>query len=215
MTPHAGPARLPSRRGRPAQAYDAAMAAQMPVDGAPAPPAQTGLLVGFGLGAVIAICFGAYARVHDPSGESVVVLFFTAQIQLKVWFATVAFVLAGLQVTSALWLYGKIGGSAPAWLGDAHKLMGTFAFLFTLPVAYHCLWALGYSADPTIDRVFVHSLFGCLFYGAFVSKVLVVRSSGLPDWALPVAGAALFTTLVVIWFTSAFWFFTTFDGPKL
>jgi hypothetical protein len=192
------------------------MAAQPPVAGAPAPPAQTGLLVGFGLGAVIAICFGAYARVHDPANESVVVLFFTAQIQLKVWFATVAFALAIAQVLTAMRIYGKLGsGSAPAWLGDAHKLMGTLAFLFSLPVAYHCLWSLGYTVDPTIDRVFVHSLFGCLFYGAFVSKVLVVRTENLPGWALPVAGGAVFTTLVVVWFTSAAWFFTSFDGPKL
>ena len=170
--------------------------------------------MGFGLGAVIALCFGAYARVHDPSGETVVVLFFSGQIQLKVWLATVAFVLAGLQVLSALWMYGKIGSNAPPWLGDAHKLLGTLAFLFTLPVAYHCLWSLGYKVDPTLDRVFVHALFGCLFYGAFVSKVLVVRSDNLPGWALPVAGAAVFTSLVVLWFTSSFWFFTTFDGAK-
>jgi hypothetical protein len=191
------------------------MAAVPPVAGAPAAPANTGLLVGFGFGAVIALCFGAYARVHDPSGESVVVMFFSGQIQLKVWFATVAFALALLQMLSALRMYGKIGsGSAPAWLGDAHRLLGTLAFLFTLPVAYHCLWSLGYTVDPTLDRVFLHSLFGCLFYGAFVSKVLVVRSSGLPGWALPVAGGAVFTTLVVLWFTSSFWFFTTFDGAK-
>lgn len=170
------------------------------------------MLVGFGLGALIAICFGAYARVHDPSGESVVVMFFSGQIQLKVWFATVAFALAILQVLSALWMYGKIGSDAPPWLGDTHRLLGTLAFLFTLPVAYHCLWSLGYSADPTLDRVFVHSLFGCLFYGAFVSKVLVVRSTNLPGWALPLAGSAVFTTLVVLWFTSSYWFFTSFDG---
>ena len=53
------------------------MAAVPPAAGAPAVPARTGLLVGFGLGAIIALCFGAYARVHDPSGETVAVLFFS------------------------------------------------------------------------------------------------------------------------------------------
>jgi Family of unknown function (DUF6529) len=198
--------------------YDAPMAGMVGhpnVAGAPPTSARTGLLLGFGLGAAIAVAFGAYARVHDPTGESVVVLFFSGQIQLKAWFATVAVALALVQVGSALWLYGKLGVPAPAWLGDAHRLAGTLAFLFSLPVAYHCLWSLGYTADPTLDRVFVHSVAGCLFYGAFVSKVLVVRSSGLPGWALPVAGGAVFATLVVIWLTSSFWFFTTFDGPKL
>src|SRR5262249_875721 len=115
-------------RGR---VYDAPMAGVPPVAGAPAAPARTGptgLLSGFGLGALIALGFGAYARVHAPSGETVVVLFFSGQIQLKVWLATVAVTLAVLQLGSALWMYGKIGRSpAPAWLGDAHKLMGTLA----------------------------------------------------------------------------------------
>jgi Family of unknown function (DUF6529) len=170
-------------------------------------------LLGFGIGAAIAVAFGVYARVHNPTGEAVVVLFFTDQIQLKAWFATVSVVLAVGQVLSALWMYGKLGSTpAPSWLGDAHRLAGTTAFLFSLPVAYHCLWSLGYEADPTLDRVFLHSLAGCIFYGAFVSKVLVVRSSGLPGWALPVAGGLVFTALVLVWATSSFWFFTNFDG---
>lgn len=183
--------------------------------GAAAAPVRTGLLVGFGLGPAIAVSLGVYARLHDPTGESVVVLFFSGQIQLKAWFATVAVVLAVLQVVGALWLYGKLGPAPPAWLGDAHRLTGTLAFLVSLPVAYHCLWSLGYTTDASLDRVFVHSVAGCLFYGAFVSKVLIVRSSGLPGWTLPLAGGLVFTSLVVVWLTSSFWFFTTFDGPKL
>ncbi|MGH9209706.1 MAG: DUF6529 family protein [Acidimicrobiales bacterium] len=191
------------------------MAGNPTVAGAPATPVRAGLLLGFGLGAAIAVAFGVYARVHDPTGEAVVVLFFTDQIQLKAWFATVSVVLAIGQVVSALWMYGKLGSAAPAWVGDAHRLAGTTALLFSLPVAYHCLWSLGYEGDPTLDRVFLHSLAGCVFYGAFVSKVLVVRSSGLPGWALPVAGGLVFTALVVVWLTSSFWFFTSFDGALL
>jgi hypothetical protein len=115
-----------------------------------------------------------------------------------------------MQVTSALRLYGKIGtGPAPAWLGEVHRLSGTIAFLLTLPVAYHCLWSLGFNADPGFDRVFVHSIAGCLFYGAFAAKVLVVRMDRLPGWALPLAGGLVFTALVTAWLTSAFWFFDT------
>ncbi|HEX8803377.1 MAG TPA: DUF6529 family protein [Acidimicrobiales bacterium] len=183
--------------------------------GAPTAPVPAGLLAGFGLGAAIAVCFGIYARAHDPSGETVAVLWFSGQIQMKVWFATVAAALAVVQVVTALWIYGKIGSGAPGWAGDLHRLLGTLAFLFSLPVAYHCLWSLGYKADPTFGRVLFHAVFGCLLYGAFVAKVLVVRTSGLPGWALPLAGGVLFSALVVVWFTSAFWFFTTFDGPKL
>ena len=79
------------------------------------------------------------------------------------------------------------------------------------PVAYHCLWALGFQSDDT--RSLAHSLFGCFFYGAFATKVLVVRAKGLPGWALPVAGGAVLTALVGVWLTSSLWYFTTVDFP--
>ena len=51
-----------------------------------------------------------------------------------------------------------------------------------------------------------HSLLGCLFYGAFATKVVVVRSHGLPGIALPLAGGVLFTILIATWLTSGLWF---------
>ena len=79
---------------------------------------------------------------------------------MKVWFATVALFFAVVQVTTALWLYGKLGPPAPPWLGSAHRISGRLAFLFSLPVVYHCLWSLGFQSTDT--RVLVHSIFGCL-----------------------------------------------------
>ena len=40
--------------------------------------------------------------------------------------------------------------------------------------------------------------------------MLVLPKRGLPGWVLPVLGAVVFTLLVAIWFTSAYWFFGTF-----
>ena len=164
-------------------------------------------------GAAVAVSLGVYARVHDPSGLSLVTLFFTATINLKVWLATGAFALALFQLVSALRLYGKIGsGRPPRWLGRAHRASGTGAFLLSIPVAYHCLWALGFQS-VTETRVLIHGLAGCFFYGALMSKVLIVRSRRLPGWTLPVVGGSLFTALTVIWLTSSFWFFTTQEFP--
>jgi hypothetical protein len=36
---------------------------------------------------------------------------------------------------------------------------------------------------------------------------LIVRSRHMPSWALPVIGGAVFSALVVVWSTSALWFF--------
>ena len=45
---------------------------------------------------------------------------------------------------------------------------------------------------------------------AFLAKMLIVRAKGFPGWALPIAGVVLFSILVGLWLTSAFWFFSTF-----
>jgi hypothetical protein len=173
--------------------------------------------VAFGAGAALAVALGVYGRVHDPTGHALFTLFFTSTLTMKAWLATVAVVLAIVQVLTALRLYGKVRwpASAPAWLGDAHRLSGTLAFVFSLPVAFHCLWALGFKAHPSQARVFAHSLLGCAFYGAFAAKVIIVRAKGLPGWALPVAGGLVFSALVAVWATSSLWFFTHVGFPNI
>lgn len=165
-----------------------------------------GLLV---TGGAVSVALGVYGKVHDPTGRRPYTLFFSSTINLKVWFATVVLVLAVVQVLTALRLYGRIRvpRTLPAWWGDAHRLSGTLAFLVSLPVAYQCLWGLGYQTTTT--RVAVHSALGCFFYGAFVMKVLAVRVRGLPGWVLPVAGGLAFTALVAVWCTSTLWFLTS------
>ena len=76
-----------------------------------------------------------------------------------------------VQVLLALWMFGKIGrGPAPAWVGPTHRLVGTLAFLVSLPIAYHCLWSLGFESSADHARRFWHSLFGCAFYGVFTLR---------------------------------------------
>jgi hypothetical protein len=165
-------------------------------------------------GAAVSVALGVYGRVHDPTGEKPYTLFFSDTINFKVWFATVAVFLAAVQVLLALRLYGRIHvpRRSPPWLGEAHRLTGIVAFGFTLPVAYQCLWALGFQSTDT--RVLVHSLLGCFFFGVFTIKVLAVRMHGLPSWVLPVVGGTVFATLVLIWFTSSIWFWREFGFPS-
>jgi len=179
-----------------------------------APPATNRrLLVALVVGAGVATGLGVYGNVHDPTGRSLVTLFFTGTINLKAWLATFVFALAGFQLYTALRIYGKIGsGETPAWMGSAHRLSGAAAFLLSIPVAYHCLWALGFTADAG-TRVLAHSILGCFFYGAFAAKVLIVRSKDIAGWVLPVLGGSVFSAVVLIWFTSSFWFFTTVEFP--
>jgi len=159
----------------------------------------------------VAIALGVYGRVHDPTQHALFTLFFTNTIRMKAWLATAVIVLAVVQILLALRLYGKVSvpRHAPAWLGDFHRLTGTLAFIVSLPVAFHCLWSLGFQSHLGDGRTFIHSLLGCVFYGAFATKIIVVRSKNLPDWALPAVGGTVFATMVGLWLTSSLWFFRT------
>ena len=171
-------------------------------------------LVGAALvGAAISVALGAYGRTHSPTGERILHVGFADTITMKAWLATGVIALVGAQLGSALWMFGRLPrlGPAPGWIAPLHRWTGTAAFLLTLPVAYHCLWSLGFQ-DRT-PRVLVHSITGCAFYGAFATKLLVLRSDRMPRWAVPVAGALLLSALTIIWSTSALWFFTGVELP--
>jgi hypothetical protein len=109
-------------------------------------------------------------------------------------------------------MYRKLPGAgvAPKRVGLTHRIVGGVAFVVTLPVAIHC--AIAYGVQVTDPRVLVHSIAGCFFYGAFVAKVLLVQTKRLPGWTLPVAGGILAVLLIVLWYTSALWYY---NGLKL
>ena len=176
-------------------------------------PAFRRLLIAGLLGAGIALTLGIYGNAHSPASDLTITLGFTNTITMKVWLATIALVFAVVQLLSALWMYGRLPlGAAPAWLGGLHRVSGRLAFLVSLPVAYHCLYQLGF--QHTSARVLIHSTLGCLFYGAFAAKVLIVRSRNLPGSALPLAGGLVFVLLVYIWLTSALWYIDQFGFPS-
>jgi Family of unknown function (DUF6529) len=173
------------------------------------PSAATKLVVPCVIGALVALTLGIYGRLHSPTGIAVNIAGFSSPGSVKSWLATVATVLAVVQVVSALVMYGKVPRvTAPAWIGGLHRWSGRFAFLLAVPVAIHCLYALGFQSYST--RVLIHSLLGCAFFGAFSVKMLILPKRGLPGWVLPLVGAIVFTLLVAIWFSSAYWFFSTF-----
>jgi uncharacterized protein DUF6529 len=128
-------------------------------------------------------------------------------LHLKVWFASVAVALALAQLVTAAWIFRKLPWPRPPWIPVLHRWVGRLALLCTIPVAYHCIFRLGFQTADT--RVLAHSLFGCAVYGAFAAKVTIVRLHRFPRWVLPSAGGLLFAVLVGVWYSSALWFFRT------
>src|SRR3984893_11393995 len=135
-------------------------------------------------------------------------LFFSNTLHMKAWLTTAAFLLGLGQLLTAARIYGKLRFPPEGRLYPLlHRWSGRAAILLTVPAAYHCIFKLGFGTYDA--RAFIHSLLGASFYGAFSAKVLIVRTSGYPGWALPMAGGVLFAILMVLWFTSAFWLFGT------
>jgi hypothetical protein len=118
-----------------------------------------------------------------------------------------------VQVFTASWMWGRLPGARtrPEWLSPVHRWSGTIAFVVSIPVALHCLWSLGFATSSW--RLIVHGAAGCLFYGAYATKMIGLRLRGMPRWFLPAAGGAVFTLFVVVWLTSAAWFFSRSGLP--
>ena len=171
-------------------------------------PAQWGLAWAGLLGLLVAAALAAYARVHPGDGAKLFTLGFSGLLAMKAWLTSAATVLVLVQIISALAMWGKLPGAradSPVW-APLHRWTGTVAFVLTLPVAFHCVWSLGFSTYDT--RTLVHSILGCVFYGIFSAKMLALRQKNVPGWALPVLGGLLATVLIGLWFTASFWYFT-------
>ena len=169
-------------------------------------------LTAFAAGAVVALLAGVFGRVHDPTLDGTTTLGYSTVLAMKTVVATGIAALVVVQLLTALWIYGKLGLRAPAWLGTVHRSTGALAVLLSLFVAYHCLWSLGLEVGTLPDgekvstRTLVHGLLGCTVVGAVVVKIVAVRSRRAPGWFLPVAGGLLFSLLVLAILTSAAWY---------
>lgn len=181
-----------------------------PTAEAPAAPAPTSLLwvlVATVITVVISVGIGVYGSLHEATFFAFNIAGFSSGAAAKAWLATLAFVLAVVQLVTARMMYRKAPAVMPSWAPTVHRWSGRAAVIVTVPVAVHCLYALGY--QPGEPRTLIHSLFGCFFYGAFVAKMLLLTRKNTPGWALPVFGGAVFTGLTVLWLSSSVWFFTT------
>jgi len=170
----------------------------------------TGVLLA---GAAVAVALGVYAHEHKPALRPLFLFGFSGMLQMKTWLATAVLAFLIVQVLTASWMWRRLPGAGepPAWVAPTHRYSGAIAFAISVPVALHCLWSLGF--ETTSTRVVLHSLLGCVFYGAYASKMLSLRIRDLPGWLLPVLGGTAFAAFVGLWLTSAMWFFSRSGLP--
>lgn len=180
-------------------------------------PSPAWLAVPVAVFALLSLDVGIIASrtVPQPTVYATPVLIFSDVRFLKAWLATAALALACFQLLTAAHIYELLRFPPRGrFYNLVHRWSGRFAIALTLPVAYHCIFQLGLDLSNPDTRVVVHSLLGTTIYSTFVCKVLFVRSTRFPAWALPVAGGLLFTIILGLWITSAFWLFGAF-GIKL
>ena len=134
---------------------------------------------------------------------------FSTGIAGKAWFASAALFFAVIQVLTGARIFGKLQRVVRIerpYVNRVHRWSGRLAILCTLPVAFHCIFILGFqTASP---RVFLHSVLGTFVYAVLAVKLFFVHDSDHPRWTLPLVGGTLFTVLVLLWATSSFWYFT-------
>ena len=159
-------------------------------------------LVAFGFFALTA---GLLAQAYGGDKGSYFDLVFSDTIHMKAWLASAALALGLGQLFTAAWIFRKLPWPKPAWVNPVHRWTGRLVFVVILPVAYHCIFQLGFQ-DAT-GRSLAHSLAGSAFFGAYAAKVTIVELKRFPMPVLPIAGGLLFAVLLVVWYTSALWFF--------
>src|SRR5438445_2558917 len=163
--------------------------------------------------ALITLTVGLVARqtVREPYATPFFHPFFADTLQMKAWLVTAALVLACGQLLTAARIYELLRFPPQGRFYQAvHRWSGRAAILLTLPVAYHCVFLLGFGTHS--PRILIHSLLGSALYGAVVAKVLIVRSTRSAPWVIPVAGGLLFSMLLGLCLTSALWVCTA--GPS-
>jgi len=128
-------------------------------------------------------------------------------IFVKAGLASIALLLAIMQVLLMLQLYGKIRifPGSRATLAWWHRREGDVLLLIFVGIAYHCITRA--VIDRLSSRVISHAVFGSLLLTVILFKLLVVRwlSSVMPYVAW--IGSALFVLTTGAVLTSAGYYF--------
>ncbi|MDE0700291.1 MAG: DUF6529 family protein [Acidimicrobiaceae bacterium] len=122
-------------------------------------------------GAAVALALGVYSVLHEPTGRDFVLWGFESAAAWKNALTLVVALLLVAQAVLSFKLAGMFGFRATARRGlvDFRRLLATLAIGFSLPVAFHCVWVLGFGSDSL--AISLHSILGCIAYGCVVATL--------------------------------------------
>ncbi|MFI9508959.1 DUF6529 family protein [Nocardia sp. NPDC052566] len=159
-------------------------------------------------GAAVAVSLGMLGTYYWPGTNPLPTWGFSGPEAFKAYLSSLVLLLICGQLLTAVWIYRWRAGRV---VHLYHRLAGTVAFALSLPVAFYCLYTFGFRFGANAEtRTIVHSIAGCVFYGAFASKMLTLRLRNTPGWLLPVLGGLVFGSFVLAWALASFWWFDNF-----
>ena len=128
-------------------------------------------LWGLVAGAAVAVALGVYSVLHQPTGRDFVLYGFESAASWKNALTLVVAVLLTAQAALGFKSAGLFGLRATTrrWLLEFRRLLATLAVGFSLPVAFHCVWVLGFGSDSPF--ITLHSILGCIAYGCVVAAM--------------------------------------------
>lgn len=126
---------------------------------------------GLAAGAAASVALGAYSVVHEPTGRDFVLYSFDSSAEWKNALTLVVALLLIAQAAIGFKLAGLFGlrPAGRPWLSELRRLIATVAVGLSLPVAFHCVWALGFTSDSPMGAL--HSILGCIAYGCVVAAL--------------------------------------------
>ncbi|MDE0605845.1 MAG: DUF6529 family protein [Acidimicrobiaceae bacterium] len=122
-------------------------------------------------GAAAATALGVYSVLHEPTGRDFVLWGFESA---AAWKNALTLVVASLLVAQAVLSIKSAGmfgfrASTREGLLELQRLLATLAIGFSLPVAFHCVWVLGFGSNSL--ALTLHSILGCVAYGCVVAAL--------------------------------------------
>ena len=128
-------------------------------------------LWGLVAGAAVALPLGVYSVLHQPTGRDFALYGFESAAAWKNALTLVVALLLVAQAALSFKLAGLFGLRATTrpWLSELRRLLATLAVGFSLPVAFHCVWVLGFGT--TLPFHVLHSIPGCIAYGCVAAAV--------------------------------------------
>lgn len=128
-------------------------------------------LWGLAAGAAVALALGVYGVLHKPTGRDFVLYGFESASGWKNALTLVVAVLLVAKAVLGFKLAGMFGLRATTrpGLSELRRLLATLAVGFSVPVAFHCVWVLGFGSDSLATTL--HSILGCIAYGCVVAAL--------------------------------------------